>query len=97
MHVLGLRLLAATCIVLSAGVILNVLFFQDGGARTSRALLGKPLPPMFQQTRTESPMDLNIENALSILEELLTQRGVFQCQIHFSSSQATIEVVVVLP
>src|SRR5512143_13663 len=45
---------------------------------------------VFQQCRVESRMDGNIEQALSILEELLTQRGVFQCQIHFSSSQATI-------
>jgi hypothetical protein len=45
---------------------------------------------LFQQTRIASPMDRNIENALSILEELLTERGVFQCQIHFSSSQVTI-------
>lgn len=48
---------------------------------------------LFQQHRVESPMDRNIEQALSILEELLTQRGVFQCQIHFSSSQATIWTV----
>jgi hypothetical protein len=45
---------------------------------------------LFQQTRTESPMDRNIDNALSILDELLTERGIFQCQIHFSSSQVTI-------
>jgi hypothetical protein len=45
---------------------------------------------VFQQCRIESPMDRNLEQALSILEELLTLRGVFQCQIHFSSSQATI-------
>jgi hypothetical protein len=45
---------------------------------------------LFQQTRIESPMDGNLRNALSILEELLTERGVFQCQIHFSSSQVTI-------
>ena len=45
---------------------------------------------LFQQVRTESPMDLNIENGLSILEELITERGIFQCQIHFSSSQVTI-------
>jgi hypothetical protein len=45
---------------------------------------------LFQQCRVESPMDRSSEQALSILEELLTQRGVFQCQIHFSSSQATI-------
>lgn len=48
---------------------------------------------VFQQCRIESPMDRNMEQALSILEELLTQRGVFQCQIHFSSSQATIWTV----
>jgi hypothetical protein len=48
---------------------------------------------VFQQCRVESPMDGNIEQALSILEELLTQSGVFQCQIHFSSSQATIWTV----
>ena len=48
---------------------------------------------VFQQSRIESPMDRNIEQALSILDELLTARGVFQCQIHFSSSQATIWTV----
>ena len=48
---------------------------------------------VFQQVRIESPMDRNMEKALSILEELLTERGVFQCQVHFSSSQATIWVV----
>jgi hypothetical protein len=47
---------------------------------------------LFEQTRVESPLDGNIDKALSILEELLTQRGIFQCQIHFSSSQATIWV-----
>jgi len=45
---------------------------------------------LFQQCRVESPMDRNIDQSLSILGELLTDRGVFQCQIHFSSSQATI-------
>ena len=45
---------------------------------------------LFQQTRVESPMDRNLSQALSILEELLTERGIFQCQIGFSSSQATI-------
>jgi len=48
---------------------------------------------VFQQCRVESPMDRNMERSLSILEELLTQCGVFQCQIHFSSSQATIWTV----
>ncbi|MHB1084672.1 MAG: PDC sensor domain-containing protein [Thiobacillus sp.] len=48
---------------------------------------------VFQQCRVDSPMDGSIDQALSILEELLTLRGVFQCQIHFSSSQATIWTV----
>ena len=48
---------------------------------------------LFQQCRVESPMDRNLESALSILEELLTRRDVFQCQIHFSSSQITIWTV----
>jgi len=45
---------------------------------------------VFQQTRVESLMDIHREQAFSILEEMLTRRGVFQTQIHFSSSQATI-------
>jgi hypothetical protein len=45
---------------------------------------------LFQQCRVESPMDHNLDGALSILGELLTQHGVFQTQIHFSSSQALI-------
>ena len=45
---------------------------------------------LFQQTRVESPMDRNMDQTLAILEEMLTERGVFQAQIHFSSSQATI-------
>ena len=44
---------------------------------------------LFEQTRVESLMDKNIEQAFVILEEMLTQRGVFQMLIHFSSSQAT--------
>lgn len=45
---------------------------------------------LFQQTRVESPMDRNMDQTLAILEEMLTERGVFQTQIHFSSSRATI-------
>lgn len=45
---------------------------------------------VFQQIRTESQMDRNIEQAFSILEELFEDRGVFQAVIHFSSSRATL-------
>ncbi len=48
---------------------------------------------LFQQTRAESRLDRNMSRALSILEALLTERGVFHCQIHFSSSQAIIWVI----
>jgi hypothetical protein len=60
--------------------------------RSWRQVKGDPAirSTLFQQTRTESPMDRNMPQALSILEELVTERGIFQCQIHFSSSQATI-------
>ncbi len=45
---------------------------------------------VFQQSRVESLMDKMLTQSLSILEELITQRGVFQCLLHFSSSQLTI-------
>ena len=45
---------------------------------------------LFQQSRVESLMDQNIEQAMSILEELIVERGVFQCVLHFSSSRATV-------
>ena len=48
---------------------------------------------LFQQSRVESPMDRNLDKALPIVEELLTERGIFQCQINFSSSQANIWTV----
>ena len=44
---------------------------------------------VFQQKRVESPMDRHIAQAMSILEELITERGMFQVVIHFSSSRAT--------
>jgi len=45
---------------------------------------------VFQQCRIDSPMDLNMDTACAILEELLTDRGMFQTVVHFSSSRATI-------
>ena len=48
---------------------------------------------VFKQSRVESLMDRHIGRAISIMEELMTQRGVFQCQIHFSSSRAMIWTV----
>ncbi|WP_018867581.1 MULTISPECIES: PDC sensor domain-containing protein [unclassified Thioalkalivibrio] len=45
---------------------------------------------LFLQSRTESLMDQNMDTALAIIEELFTERGVFQGVFHFSSSRATL-------
>ncbi len=45
---------------------------------------------VFQQCRVDSLMDTNIDTALAIIEELVTDRGMFQGVIHFSSSRAPI-------
>ena len=45
---------------------------------------------LFLQTRTESLMDRDMDSVLSVLEELFSERGVFQCVLHFSSSRATV-------
>lgn len=45
---------------------------------------------VFQQTRSESIWDKNAETAISILKELIIEKGVFQAIIHFSSSQGTV-------
>ncbi len=45
---------------------------------------------VFLQHRVDSLMDNNLETACAIIEELITDRGMFQGVIHFSSSRATI-------
>jgi hypothetical protein len=45
---------------------------------------------VFQQCRVDSLMDRNMDPAMAILEELITERGMFQSVIHFSSSRATV-------
>lgn len=48
---------------------------------------------VFLQSRVESAMDRKMPKAMSILEELLAERGVFQAVLHFSSSQATVWMI----
>ena len=45
---------------------------------------------VFLQRRIESPMDKEIDVASAIIAELIMDRGMFQCVIHFSSSRATV-------
>jgi hypothetical protein len=48
---------------------------------------------LFQQTRVDSLLDQDFDQAISILTELMTVRGMFQGVFHFSSSRATIWLV----
>lgn len=59
---------------------------------TWRQIKGDPAirGTLFQQSRVDSLIDTNLDPAFAILEELLTERGMFQCFIHFSSNRAII-------
>jgi hypothetical protein len=59
--------------------------------RAWRQIRGDPSirATVFQQSRAESLMDRNIDQALSILEDLALEHGMFQTVINFSSSRAT--------
>lgn len=45
---------------------------------------------LFMQSRTHSRMDEVLEDVLTIIEELIVERGVFHAKLHFSSSRSTI-------
>jgi hypothetical protein len=45
---------------------------------------------LFSQQRTESAMDSQIDDVLSIVQELILEHGVFHAKLHFSSSRATL-------
>jgi len=45
---------------------------------------------VFQQCRIQSRLDEHVDMLLPLLEELVTENGVFHLKIHFSSSRATI-------
>lgn len=44
---------------------------------------------VFQQTRIQSRLDEHIDQILPVIEELITDNGVFHLKVHFSSSRAT--------
>jgi hypothetical protein len=48
---------------------------------------------VFHQTRSDSQMDIHLDTVLGVMEELMTDRGVFHGKLHFSSSRATLWVV----
>jgi len=48
---------------------------------------------LFSQQRVESAMDAQIDDVLSLVEELILVQGVFHAKLHFSSSRATLWLV----
>lgn len=58
----------------------------------SRQIKGDPSirETVFSQQRTESEMDRHMSEVISIVDELLGERGVFHAKLHFSSSRATL-------
>ncbi|HED34647.1 MAG TPA: hypothetical protein ENJ08_10615, partial [Gammaproteobacteria bacterium] len=48
---------------------------------------------LFSQQRVESAMDAQIDDVLSLVEELILVQGVFHAKLHFSSSRATFWLV----
>lgn len=48
---------------------------------------------LFNQERIDSLMDARIDDALVIIEDLVTQRGVFHGKLHFSASRATLWLI----
>jgi hypothetical protein len=48
---------------------------------------------VFHQTRSDSQMDQNLDTVLGVMEELMTERGVYHVILHFSSSRAVIWVL----
>lgn len=45
---------------------------------------------LFQQTRTTSSMDMELDKVMSVMENLIVERGIFHAKLHFSSSRATL-------
>lgn len=48
---------------------------------------------LFAQTRVKTQLDKNIDDIMSLMQELITEHGIFHGKIHFSSSRATIWLV----
>jgi len=45
---------------------------------------------LFTQSRVQSPMDDHMDDVFALMEELITEQGVYHGKLHFASSRATI-------
>lgn len=48
---------------------------------------------LFSQQRVQSMMDTHLDDILALMNELMTQNGVFHGELHFASSRATVWLV----
>lgn len=62
------------------------------GQQSWRQIKGDPAirGTLFQQQRAQSAMDEQMDDVISIMEELICERGVFHGKLHFSSSRGTL-------
>jgi hypothetical protein len=60
--------------------------------RSWRQMKGDPSirGALFFQQRIESVLDQNIDTVISVIEELIIDRGIFHSEIYFSSNRATL-------
>jgi hypothetical protein len=67
----------------------EALYQQD---RQWQQIKGDPAirSALFTQSRQQSPMDDHLDDVFSVMEELMTQQGVYHGKLHFASSRATI-------
>jgi hypothetical protein len=65
---------------------------NTSGQSAWRQIKGDPVirDALFQQSRVKSEMDERFDDVISIMDELICDRGVFHAKLHFSSSRATL-------
>jgi hypothetical protein len=74
---------------------LPLLERRRGGSNGWRQMKGDPAirGGLFYQERVHSAMDERMDDVIAIMDELISERGVFHAKLHFSSSRATLWLV----
>ncbi len=86
----GEKVVGLVAVTLKLSDLPNVEGF-DGRIRKWEQIKGDPAirSKLFEQRREQSAMDARLSNAVLILSDLITKRGLFQAVIHFSGSRTT--------
>lgn len=71
---------------------LPLLEIEVSGKAGWRQIKGDPAirETLFMQQRVNSAMDKRIDDVISIMDELICERGIFHGKLHFSGSRATL-------